>query len=163
MTEEERILLYNWSIYMKNKYKISKYNPLIHISELNSIPLVYEIKKRIELKENIQMIKEQLTMGLEASDFIAFIENDNCIMKHTDQNCSKTNTYQIRFNVIISNPKNSCTTYYAGNIVDIKERIYVLCKSGIDTHWTDINTELIPRISLSFCYFIPIDKINELN
>ena len=165
MTEEERNILLLWANNMRVKYQIKKENPLIHISENNSIPLVYEIKKRIELKENIRIKKEQLTMGKESSDFLSFIDKDNFIMKHQDQNSDITNTYQIRFNVILSSPKNSCRTYYGDKVVDIQERTYVMCKSGIDPHWTDINLDDKSRISLSFCYFLykyEIDNLEKL-
>ena len=162
MTEEECNILLLWANTMRLKYPIIKYNPLIHISENNSIPLVYEIKKRIELKENIRIKMEQLTMGKEASDFLSFIDKDNFIKKHQDQNSDVTNTYQVRFNVILSNPKYSCKTYYGDKVVDIQERTYIMCKSGIDPHWTDINLDDKSRISLSFCYFLYKNEIENL-
>jgi len=121
-------------------------------------PLVFEIKKRIEERELLTTSKHEYYL----KDFIALVPKNGFIHKHTDPNELEHNLFHVRFNVFISVPPNDMSTYYNGNVINAVECCYVLCRSGIDQHWTDINTSDIPRISLSFGYLLPAEKVDAL-
>lgn len=122
------------------------------------IPLVFEIRNRIEQRENLLSFKRERHV----SDFMAMVPKNGFIHKHTDPNDLCNNLFHIRFNVFITIPQNDMNTYYDGHIIDANERCYVLCRSGIDYHWSDINTSDTPRISLSYGYLLPADKVDKL-
>lgn len=161
MTEEERLTLYNWitnDLWPKLKKDICN---RLHY-ELNSredptiIPLVWQIKDRIIEREGLIGYKQEPTL----KDFIAVIPKTGWIQKHIDRNIREL--IHSRFNVFISSPGMGFNTYYDGNVVDTKERCYAFCRSGIDEHYTDVNNDDIPRISFSFGYILPFQKVDEL-
>ena len=121
-------------------------------------PLVFEIKKRIEEREQLTTFKHEYYL----KDFVAVVPKNGFIHKHTDPNEFEHNLFHVRFNVFISVPPNDMSTYYNGNVINAVEGCYVLCRSGIDQHWTDINMGDIPRISLSFGYLLPAEKVDAL-
>ena len=122
------------------------------------IPLFFEIHKRIEEREHLTSnIREGYL-----KDFVTIIPKDAFIHKHTDPNDLRNNLFHVRFNVFISVPENGMNTYYDGHLVETTECCYALCRSGIDEHWSDVNKSDIPRISLSFGYLLPAEKIDEL-
>lgn len=125
----------------------------------NTIPIMFEIKKRIEEKEKLTLFKKESVIN----DFLAVIPKNGFIHKHTDPNDFENKLFHIRFNVFITVPSNnSSNTYYNGIVVDTLPCCYVLCRSGIDDHWSDPNTSDTPRISLSFGYLLPAEKIDDL-
>jgi len=167
MTEEERIKIHDWCIenfkYAKledNKIKNKKFY-LLFLNNVNiSInPLILEIKKRIEIKENLLYFEKANVLN----DFIAYVYKDCKIHKHKDLNDKENELYQTRFNVFILNPFNkNFNTYYDNNIVETTEGSYAICRAGLDYHWTDVNNDFVPRITLSFGYMLPMWKINTL-
>jgi hypothetical protein len=123
------------------------------------IPLVFDIKKRIECRENLSSFKSELYV----KDFLAVVPLNGVIHCHTDPNDFENNLFHVRFNVFINTPPNNTgTTYYNGVVVETVNGSYVLCRSGIDEHWSDPNTSDVPRISLSFGYLLPAEKVDEL-
>jgi len=178
MSEEERLEIINWCHdnydtfeYLPspkiNNHTVKRRAKCIHESMKELPPSIYNIFHRIEQKENIFRDRSKFPNDTDIDkngfhDFIAIIPYNSYIPKHVDRNSIKINIYQVRFNVFISNPKDKCNTYYNGNIVDTTEGTYVLCRSGIDYHWTDINTNQKPRISLSFVYFLTGEQIDYL-
>lgn len=125
------------------------------------IPLVSEIKKRIDEKEMLGSFKSETFI----KDFLAVIPTNGYIHKHTDPNDFQNNLFHVRFNVFISVPPNDVgigNTYYNGVVIESVKCCYVLCRSGIDEHWSDVNTSDVPRISLSFGYLLPREKVDEL-
>jgi hypothetical protein len=130
---------------------------LLHTDE-QILPLVFDIKKKIEEREELMLCDKEEIIG----DFLAVIPKNGCIHKHRDPNNWKDNLFHVRFNVFISVPDNS-NTYYDGVIVNAVECSYVMCRSGIDYHWSDINHCNTPRISLSFGYLLSKEKIDTLS
>ena len=124
----------------------------------NINPLVFEIKKRIEERERLTTSKHEYYL----KDFVAVVPKNGFIHKHTDPNEFEHNLFHVRFNVFISVPPNDMSTYYNGNVINAVEGCYVLCRSGIDQHWSDVNMGDIPRISLSFGYLLPAEKVDSL-
>ena len=99
-------------------------------------------------------------------DFLKYYEIElsygGFIHKHIDPNDLDRGLYHVRFNIFITEPQEGFKTYYDGHIVDTTEGSYVLCRSGIDHHWSEINEDILPRISLSFGYLLPAEKIDDL-
>jgi len=161
MNEDERIQLYNWAISMKQKMRIlhnCRRDYKLLESDPEVLPLVFEIRKRLEEKEDLASFEKEVSIN----DFLGFVSPGGYIYKHTDPNNFEKQCAHIRFNVYISVPKIGCKTYYDGHLVDTQEGCYALCRSGIDEHWTDPNEDTIPRISLSFGYLLPAEKIDDL-
>jgi hypothetical protein len=53
-------------------------------------------------------------------------------------------------------------TYYGGFEIKEKERHYVCCRSGLDYHWSTVNHSDIPRLALSFGFFIPREDLDRI-
>ena len=160
MTEEERLILLHW---VENDFKselvplhTGKYTSTIKIDNPNIIPLVWEIKKRILIKEGIYYCDEEHFLG----DFLAYIPKDAYIHKHVDTLKLIPGMNHARFNVFIQMPP--VKTFYGGVEIDAIERCYVLCRSSRDYHYTELNTTDIPRISLSFGYNLTNEKLDAL-
>ena len=159
MTEEERVEFYNWCIKILPNVPRMTFNRKTYYFNTGNDKLVlldkiYEIKQRIEDKENLHEFEKDVVLH----DFIGYVMYDGYIHKHTDDNDGEN--IHVRFNVFISIP--NFNTYYSDKIVDAIEGSYVLCRSGIDLHYSDVNPELKPRIALSFGYSLPKWKMNEL-
>jgi len=122
-----------------------------------NIPIeLFKIKQRILNKEQLKGYDSHTPLR----DLITFIMPGSRIPMHTDDN-NISGQIHVRFNVFIQVP-DICNTFYDGNPVDTKERHYVMCRSGIDTHWTTINKSMVPRISLSYGFMLPIEKVFQL-
>jgi hypothetical protein len=159
MTEEERLQLLNWSINIMPITEKLRFRRLAYFfgnDKSNVIDLVFEIKKRIEEKEQLSLYEEESKL----KHFIGYIFPGGKIHKHTDTNDEDRKLYHIRYNVFLLDP--NLNTYYDNNILDSSEGTYALCRSGIDYHWTITNDEVLPRISLSFGYMVPKWKLDEL-
>jgi hypothetical protein len=164
MSENERLEIRNWAIDLLFNNKMDELtNERLELklnddSNSDIIPLVFEIRKRIEQKECMESFEREKYVN----DFVTIISKTGFIHKHTDPNDVKRNLFHIRFNVFITIPTKGGTTYYDGHEIDAIEGSYVLCRSGIDEHWSDPNEDIIPRISLSFGYLVPPEKADEL-
>jgi hypothetical protein len=163
MSDTERLQIRNWAnlLISENKMKILPYGRLDYIiSDNNSdvIPIVIEIRKRLEVKYDLVLFERETTIN----DFLAVIPTGGFIHKHCDPNIWERGLFHIRFNIFISLPTKGGNTYYDGQIIDAVEGSYVLCRSGIDMHWSDPNEDIVPRISLSFGYLLPPEKIDDL-
>lgn len=122
-----------------------------------NIPIeLLKIKQRILERENLKEYNSHTNLG----DRITFIFPGGFIPRHTDK-CSFDGYIHIRFNVFVQVP-DMCETFYDDIIVDAKERHYVMCRSGIDVHWSKLNKGRIPRIALSFGFSLPIQKVTQL-
>jgi len=165
MSNEERIRIHEWATNLmansilhdigngRFEYTIKK-----HINDPIVIPIVIEIEKRIEKKENLFSFERETKIG----DFVAFISTNGFIHKHRDPNIWEKDLFHIRFNVFITLPIKGGTTYYDGHIVDAVEGSYVMCRSGVDEHWSEPTECTVPRISLSFGYVLPPEKVDDL-
>lgn len=164
MSREEQEILHKWTLELLSTNKIGtiahgRYHKTLLKDDTDVIPLAFEIDARIRKKENLSLFQKETCLG----DFVTIIPKNAFIHKHTDPNHLQNNIFHVRFNVFITVPSDSSMkVYYAGNEVDAVEMSYVLSRSGIDEHWSDPNTSDVPRISLSFGYLLPVEKINEL-
>jgi hypothetical protein len=160
LSEDEIKELYDWITGpLFNHLRPIVCNRLLYKFQENDphiISLVWEIEDRLCRKEGLEhCIKER-----KLKNFIMYIPKGGCIDKHIDPN--KNELLQARFNIYIKVPEGDCKTYYGGNPVTTIEGSYVLSRSGIDYHWSEMNTSDTPRISLSFGYLVTREKLDEL-
>ena len=165
MNDEERLCIRDWAIGLMSKslmielsnkrleYKIDAIK-----NDANVAQIVFEIRKRVEEREQLSSFEKDIYVN----DFVAIVPTGGNIHRHCDQNCLERGLYHVRFNVFITLPKLGGTTYYDGHVIDSVEGSYVLCRSGIDEHWSDPNDDVVPRISLSFGYLLPCEKVDDL-
>jgi hypothetical protein len=161
MTEEERLLIKDWAIALRPKMRIMhncRRDYRLDPNDTNIPPIIFDIKKKIVEIEKLEGFEGEVAIG----DFLGIISNGGFIHKHIDPNDLDRGLYHVRFNIFITEPQEGFKTYYDGHIVDTTEGSYVLCRSGIDHHWSEINEDVLPRISLSFGYLLPAEKIDDL-
>lgn len=166
MTEEERLSILEWvekKIVEWDKNK-SGLNPIIHhkftfginITD-NEVPIaIWRIKKRLIEREGLHECRQDQAF----KDIILIIPNGGILHPHTDPTGVIDDAIHCRFNVFVKVPE-SLDTYYAGYLVEAKNRHYVMCRSGLDMHWSSENISE-NRISLSFGYLIPRKRLAEL-
>jgi len=164
ISEEERVLLYDWATEcIRSKKSESKgSNTHYHFflkhpygKNLEGITppnIVWEIKNRIMLKENLSHFTQT---DETLRDLLLVVEPGGSLEKHTDAN--KGSLIRVRFNVFIKVPQNDMTTVYGTQIADTRECCYVMCRCGIDPHYTTVNKDAYSRISISFGWFVPFD------
>jgi len=159
MTEEERLKLVRWSYSMIKDMRELPYGRsdyFLYPNDTKIDELVWKVKKRIVDREGLRLSKAEPVFG----DFVAMIHKGGKIHKHKDGN--EDGFIHSRFNVILQH-SGSGNTYYNDKPLRVKEGSYVLCRSGLDYHWTDENASSRERISLSFGYFLPETFVNRLN
>ncbi len=161
ISEEERKTIYDWVINLRPKMEFlsnNRRNYRIVKGDPNIPDLVFDIRDRLEKKEGLENYQKEEHI----KDFIGMISPGGFIFKHADPNDFEKKLIHVRFNIYISVPKEGSKTYYAGQLVETKECCYVMCRSGVDVHWTEPIEDEIPRISFSFGYMLPPEKIDEL-
>jgi hypothetical protein len=163
MNNDERMQLHDWAIGLMSKSLMSElsnkrleYKIDANKNDPNVLPLVFEIRKRIECAEELSSFEKETYVN----DFVTIVPTGGYIHRHRDPNFREL--IHVRFNVFITLPKLGGTTYYDGHIIDSVECSYVLCRSGVDMHWSEPNEDVIPRISLSFGYLLTCEKVDEL-
>ena len=124
--------------------------------DTKNIPIeLWKIKQRIMDKEGLREYSSTIL-----DDFIGIILPAGSIPPHIDQN-NLDGHIHVRFNVFLKIAP-TCQAYYDNTLVEAKERHYVLCRSGIDFHTTSMNTDNIPRISLSYGFMLPLNKVESI-
>lgn len=158
MTEEERLSILEW---IENKSRLTpigygKFTNIINITD-DTVPIaIWRIKKRLIEREGLHEYRQDQAFG----DMVLVIANGGILHPHTDPSGLIDNAIHCRFNVFVQVPE-TLDTYYAGYLVQAKNRHYVICRSGMDVHWSSLNTSE-NRISLSFGYLIPRKRLDEL-
>ena len=160
MSEEERISILEWLTTLKKNNKLRKlsggrWDYTLYIDD-KIIPIaIWRIKKRLIEREGLHTYRQDPVF----EDLLTLIPNGGVLHPHTDPN-SFDGSMHCRFNVFLNVPE-VFDTYYGEHLVEAKNRHYVMCRSGIDTHWSTLNQE-DDRVALSFGYILPMKKINEL-
>jgi hypothetical protein len=138
-------------------------------------PVVWDIRKRIMDREGLEAYSESYNerfflnfhkslQGVTRDKLFILSSSDDetgQLFVHRDMNqpCG----IHTRFNVFLSVPEMDSKTYYAGHEVEIKERGYVMCRSGIDWHWSEpIRHTEKPRIAISFGFMLPLDVVDKI-
>lgn len=161
MTEEERLELIPWVRTMIPKMRTLSRGRSDFIMEPDNKdihPLVWEIKRRIILKENLENVEKYEEPYFK--DFIGVIYKGGSIPKHRDPN--RDGLYHCRFNIFLQLPEKGGQTYYEDVPIQSIEGCYVLCVSGLEYHWSDIVESDRERFTLSIGFLLPIDVVNLL-
>jgi hypothetical protein len=133
----------------RSEYPIKLSDPTIPVA-------IWKIKQRLIEKEDLTGYRQDPNF----EDVISVMLPGGLIHKHRDPNGGDLSVHS-RFNVFIQVPDKH-DTYYGSGIVESKERHYVMCRSGLDYHWSSVNKERVPRIALSFGFMLPIHKVTAL-
>lgn len=177
VTKEEQMLLIEWVC--KNYFTFVIHRPNFREMPLyedrDVPPVLWDIRRRIMEREGIEAYSESynerfflkyhtsLTGVTRDKLFVLSSSEDETgqLMVHRDMNqpCG----IHTRFNVFLSVPEKDSKTYYAGHEVDIQERGYVMCRSGIDWHWAEpIRHTEKPRIAISYGFMLPMDIVDRI-
>jgi hypothetical protein len=128
------------------------------LTDLNDIPIcVWDIKKRIVDKEGLQYARPEPFFG----DYIGYIKDGGQIHLHKDPNGKNEHGEELihtRYNAIVQLPEVGGLPIYGGVTLHVKEREYVVCRSGIDLHTCERVGGPRARIVLSFGFLIPASK-----
>jgi len=156
-TEEQNEIIQ----YAKNNY--NKFNKNGHnkwkkeLSELDDIPkCIWEIKKRIIERENLHDAPQEPTL----TDQIGFMIEGGFLHVHVDQN--KDGLIHTRFNAYVQIPHEGGMPIYSNHMIDIKEREYTICRSGLDYHYTNVVKGNRERIILSFGFLLPYERVIDV-
>jgi hypothetical protein len=161
--DSEQAEIINWAITNKDTFIFNPHNNgvFIHIDMIRDIYKnneVYEIIRRIERRIIIKEKLEPFKKSLYLDDFLYVQGSGTKLHLHSDAN--DENGYQIRFNVIIQMPEKGGHPIYAGKKIIVKEKDYIICRSGIDKHTGGLIYGDKPKISLSFGFSIPKEFIH---
>ena len=161
MSEEEQSSILDWVEAMISSGNLrqienKKYDYDLQIDDKNTPTAIWKIKKRLIEREGLHEYRQDPSF----KDIIMIMSNNGILHPHTDPNGLIDGTIHCRFNVFVQVP-DKLDTYYGGSLVEAKNRCYVMCRSGIDLHWTTLNTD-DTRIVLSFGYLLPRQKMNEI-
>ena len=166
MTEAERVEIVEWlcSIYFsmivispsvtgKGPGRLRK--QLLPLDR--DVPLaVWRIRSRIVEREGLQAFCKEPIM----EDLISIMLPGGKIYPHRDLNLG--DYIHSRFNVFVQLPPGEFNTFYGGRRIEAVEGHYTLCRSGLDTHWSDVLENPVPRITLSFGFLIPLETVNRM-
>lgn len=153
MTEEERQEIITWICENFFQLLISNdVHKLDHIFSIydKTVPMaVWRIKNRIIHKEKLQ---KYMSEHIGQDMLLLHIQGGNT-KKHKDSNID--NHYHIRYNVGVNIPQKTAKAVYNAEEVDLKTGNYVMCRSGLDFHLVEENTDPFPRIVISYGFYIP--------
>jgi len=159
MTEEEQVEIINWfceNFHRTRELPHTKRDYMCKADDETVPPAFWAIKKRLVAREGLEGFEQEP----EFKDFIGCILPGGKIQKHRDPNYG--DRVHTRFNCFLHLPSANFRTYYDGKVVDARERGYVICRSGLEPHWTDVNEEETPRLSLSFGFLIPSQELERI-
>jgi hypothetical protein len=117
---------------------------------------IWDIKRRIIEKEGLSEYAKEPLLG----DFILIIFAAGSLPRHIDENVE--NNIHCRFNVILETPIKGGETFYNDkNIGELTSGSYILCKSGLENHFTNFIEEG-NRITISFGFLIPKERVDTM-
>jgi hypothetical protein len=170
ITVEEQKILRNYILSIQdmmghavsNGYK-KEYDVLIRRSigtlalkkhyNLEPIPLVTEIKKRIV---DLEDIRPPITDDLIIGDWFGITDEDAFVEPHTDEvEPPYLDYYTRRYNVIISMPDEGGQPIYDGDVLDVGERALWGCEAGLVKHASVPNVGSRMRLNISYGFFVP--------
>jgi len=118
---------------------------------------IVAIRNRIVEREKLQKYKTCEALP----DLIYYMESGTKLHDHDDSGYKKTNDgIQIRFNVCIQKPEEGGRPIYAGKLIDLLEREYVICRAEIDKHSSEWIKGGLPKICISFGFIIDYADIH---
>jgi hypothetical protein len=172
LREEQEILL-NWicsRLYSLNQLRPSLIEYTCNVSDTSIPPSFWAIRQRLVEREGLAAYDDSYSNAFFKRyqngapgvyrDYIAVILPGGNINAHSDLN--QPGHIHSRFNVFLKVPSQGGATFYGGEPVETKERGYVLCRSGLDEHWAEEIGPGSPRITLSFGFQLPFERLNQL-
>jgi hypothetical protein len=118
---------------------------------------IVAIRNRIVEREKLQKYKTCEALP----DLIYCMESGTKLHDHDDSGYKKTNDgIQIRFNVCIQKPEEGGRPIYAGKLIDLLDREYVICRAEIDKHSSEWIKGNLPKICISFGFIIDYADIH---
>ncbi len=162
LSEEERIDILNWICdnYYREFTELNGKRLHYFYKGYDGHPLFERLRHRIMKREGLE--------GYSAPDVFdddTFMDIIACILPggelHPHKDTNHHNLIHVRYNVILLQSDESPKTYYGGHPVNVKQGHYTLCRSGLDYHWIERNTSMIPRISISFGFLLSLDQLDE--
>ena len=162
LSEEEQKIIVDWT---RNNYQYftctgkNKNDPryrqfLDFFGEIP--PIFYEIKNRIMDKEDLHKYQQEPLFR----DSIAYAQHGSQLHRHTDPN--RFGLIHVRFNVYVQLPYQGGTPVYGDTNIYLKERTYVCCRSGLDSHHAEKVIGERERIVISYGFLIPKEEIGEV-
>lgn len=119
--------------------------------------IVNNIRNRVIEKEKLQKYKTCEALA----DLIYFMEPGTKLHDHDDSGYKTTNEgIQIRFNVCIKKPEEGGRAIYAGKLLDLVEREYIICRAEIDRHSSEWIKGDSPKINLSLGFIVDYEDIH---
>jgi hypothetical protein len=176
MSREEQLEIINWLC--SNFIEFTGHRPdfteaTLYENNLLIPKIVWEIRDRIIKKEGIEEYRDSYNEDffLKYHGDLTAVTRDKIsiilpgkpwsrIYPHIDIN--QPNRIHTRFNIFLSVPEKDGTTYYGGYKAEVKERGYVICRSGIDNHYTEHIRGDTPRITLSLGFQLPPEVLDKL-
>ena len=158
LSELEQFEIVEW---VKNNYHrfrptgTNRYMQLMIL--LNDIPkCVWEIKDRIVKKEKLENeIQEPLF-----KDAIGYMTDGGQLHKHTDPN--RYGLVHTRFNVYVQIPIKGGLPTYGDQLISLKERTYVCCRSGKDLHHCQLVEGDRARVILSYGFLLSEERVKNI-
>lgn len=124
------------------------------LDELDNLPkCIFDIKDRIIKKESLENAMQEPTL----KDQIGYMIEGGNLHLHVDPN--KNGLIHTRFNVYVQIPEEGGMPIYSNHRIDVKEREYTICRSGLDFHYTEKVLGSKERIILSFGFLLPYERV----
>ncbi len=160
VTEEEQKIIVTWvkENYDKllNKNGFNRY--MNQMDTIKNIPeCVWDIKKRIVEIEKLEGAKQEPKFR----DSIGYMTDEGQLHKHTDPNLY--GLIHTRFNVYLQIPEKGGLPVYDNKIINLKERTYVCCRSGLDLHYCQKVEGPKERIVLSYGFLLPYNRVANIS
>jgi len=153
VTEAEQAELIQWAnsnYHTFTKNGVSNFRQFQILNRLSNVPsCIWDIKQRIIDKENIHNAPQEPIF----QDYIGYITNGGQIHLHKDPN--RDGLFHTRFNAFIQLPIKGGLPIYGGKTIEVLERHYIRCNSGIDEHTCELVEGPKARIVLSFGFLLP--------
>jgi hypothetical protein len=156
LEEQEEIVEWVKNNYIKlNSNGFNRY--MGSMDKINNIPpIVWEIKKRIVEKEQLEnAIPEPLFR-----DSIGCMMDGGQLHTHTDPN--KDGLIHTRFNLYVQLPIEGGFPIYAGKTLKLKERTYICCRAGVDPHSCEKVIGSRERIIISYGFLLPPSRVKNI-
>ena len=155
---EEQKEIVDWVL--KNHYKLEQngFNRKKKcMDKIKDIPnIVWDIKKRIiDIEKLYDAVPEP-----ELRDSIGYMIEGGQLHLHKDRNAG--DLIHTRFNVYVQIPYEGGLPIYDDKVINVKERTYVCCRSGIDVHYCQKVVGEKGRIILSYGFLLPFDRIKDI-
>ena len=158
LSEEEQFEIVEWVKKNYLRFRQTGENRYMRQMDLfDDIPkCVWDIKERIVKKEKLEdAIQEPMFR-----DAIGYMFEGGQLHKHTDPNLN--GLIHTRFNVYVQIPKKGGYPVYRDEVILLKERTYVCCRSGLDLHYCQLVEGDRARIIISYGFLLPKERVSNI-